>query len=39
MTTLGIFASRSALVATSLAVMIAVGLARERAQDPVTPLA
>ena len=37
-TTLGIFASRTALLAASLAVMIAVGLHRERAQHAVTPL-
>jgi len=37
-TTLGIFASRTALLAASLAVMIAVGLHRERAQHAVAPL-
>jgi hypothetical protein len=39
LTTLGIFTSRTALLAASLAVMIAVGLQRQRAHDPVAPLA
>lgn len=38
-TTLGIFASRTALLAASLGLMLAVALHRERAQDSVSPLA